>query len=933
MMVPERNLLECDSHRSSRKHSDLLINALSMVIIIAAAFIITLPASLAENRTSVLAKEFMTGESFVLNNDAYTVRVDNYERVILEYSSDFMLIMNNSCENRGTYDFCVKDIVFDLDKDEKKAKFEVFFFGPDIKTTLATNNSDFDIGEETTITVTLKNDGGQKATNVTFMYLFPNEFSFTKIVTKSEGIQNKTLASKGREGEVLNGMFWNGEIKVGETKTFRFNERAVKPIKASYYPTLIYDNGKEVVTKPPTSLSFSTTDYYSIKTLLAPIDYKTDPGQDITEGEAVGSVKNGEEFLFIVHVHNRDDTNHTINVSRLDMYFPDGIRYISNAFIRVHENASTPNSSYFAGREIASQAGKGLYRWSGKVWREDKVLVMRLRGIAEGTHSVQVIANIDREDNHNIMTFASRRDLEVQMEEAEIKSNLDDGELFLSGQQAKLNLYMDNPNEFINFTDVNVSMSIPWVPDTFKNIPLIKKGAIGDIIDTFVTLPSVSERISQEMTVNATYSTEYGSIYSKRFTQTVTVEPVSALELIHYIGNEVIQKGGGNAEIDNKKTVVTVTATNIGGDNILSALITDVVNASLLKDNVMTRRIDVRKGETVNVFTYEIIPPGLVTNQTFGIISNASFMYANASYATKKVSEITVLPKKIDLTISKKVEEDEISRGQQIHLTYELENKEKEPIFNVVIEFPYQRFFDLTGQTTAAIPTIPAEGRIVLNRIETVRPKVNVSALTFSPSRTVFYDQYGNKHSALSNAPTITVKSGPLYAPSFSAEKNSSRSAKPGESITVTTLVTNLGDKAGNASLKDNEKEISFMLGVGDTKKITYDLIMPAKGILRVPQTIIKTTFDGITYYSGSNEYNITPMIEQAAPVTAPEPIIEAKDDSEKVTFEEFVSKARFNIKYLYLFGFIVLICLVLFFLLGSKPKDQEFDFLNNPEK
>ena len=397
----------------------------AMLMLAASCFFIFLLSrqAVAENRTQVFGNTVFTGESFKAGEDIYLIRVDDYEQVILEYSTSFMVVQNGTCQKKPYYQFCVNDIVYDTEKKEKKAEVEVYYYGPSITPTLSMNNSGMIVGEQGTVTLRLKNEGGYKASNVTVMYYFPSDIHLTKIVTKDEIIRNKTITAVNKqtgESQTLSGIFWQGEIPLDRIVTLAFNIRPMKPVKSSFSPTIIYSDGEKEIKKDKEVVTITTADYFEIKTGFFDEEYTVSPGTGITSGEGKSKLEKGEELLYIVHFHNKDETNHTINVTRLDFYFSDGFEYVSNPLLRVYSNASDVNASHLAGRIVPDKVAERLYRWLGKVKRGDMIFVFKLRGVREGKHYAFVDGEMTRGDNPLVQRYNNKDELEIELDEPRI---------------------------------------------------------------------------------------------------------------------------------------------------------------------------------------------------------------------------------------------------------------------------------------------------------------------------------------------------------------------------------------------------------------------------------------------------------------------------------------------------------------------------------
>ncbi len=902
-------------------------------ILLAVFLLCMVPSALAAgNRTSELSRTFYSGDTFKLDDDIYTVDVNSYEEIIIRFNDQFVVVRNGSCSMRGlTYEFCADDIGFDFSNKKKEVDLSVYSYKPDIAVTRTVSKSDPLVGETINVSVTLENQGARKASNVTYTDTFPPDMNVSIPIS-----QPGVYVQRNRKVKLANGstarmhtVFWQGEMIIDDSTSFLYRLTPLKQADHSFSANVHYMKGLEEVDEETDSFDIKAEPYLVMKTNLIDVGYKVPAGRtDVKTWETKDPLL-GEHMLFVVDIVNRYKDNNSINMSELRIHFPPGIRYEREATLRVYDNASDANSSYLTGGVRLNRVSDTLYNWSGKVIKDGKTFVMKVRAVKKGTHRIRVAADIRKGNLPEIYDYSATQSVEVTGKEIEIESNFADGDSFNAGQEKYFTLYLANPNTYANFTDINVTMDIPWSDIRKKHISLVEDSNYKDVLNKNIVMPDVSVPTPLKFYVNVSYRTQFGKRMNKTFKRGITVQPVPDFDVIHEIGGKQVLNSG-SMEVDHREKEVVLRIDSNAEEDLNSVTVREVYNSTLNPSGgLSTKLITLRKGRMNDVFKYKINPPDSNMRKNYTLTTYVAYRIGNHTYNHSLDAVLTVKPKMMDIRIIKELFESTLARGQTAHFSYRIKNTENEPINNITIHFPLQRETDVVGAREFVIDSLKPGETAVVNNEERVRVKKN-GTLSFKKTNVTFRDEAGNIFNDTSNIVRDEVEDGILESPAIFMNKSAPSNVTEGEQFEVELIVKNKGGMPAYVTVRYPRpwytREYTFRALPGSERRIVYNTTVREAGLLNLPDNIANHSYKGFQYYTVPNKAEL-----YSNPKKEPEPVKEEEEKEKRgvnETGKEQKEGKVFNIKYLYLAVFIVLVCLAILYVIRRPKKKKGFEFL-----
>ncbi|MFC1754553.1 hypothetical protein ACFL96_14350 [Thermoproteota archaeon] len=881
---------------------------------------------LAQDGETEVSRDMHTGETFEFKDDVYLVTINSYDEVILGYNDQFIVVRNGTCTKKTIYyDFCVDEIDFDDDKNEPVASINVYSYEPEIKIRRTISVNPVIIGDETIITATVSNNGYNTAYDVIYTDTFPADINIS-----IESSVYKGPIEVRRDNEVMleNGsvmgmytVYWKDDIEAGDSVTFAYKLTPRRPVDQPFSAIARYFNGYEDVIEESDDIVLEALPYFDLKASIMDDEYKNRPGElDINRWESKNLVYSGEDLILIVTIDNNFRDNESIEVPELRFFFPKGMRYLEPYSMKIYNNASDESSSFLSRRIEFNKVNEEFYNWSGEIPQYGKRFVMKVRAAQKGDeHVIRIAGDFKRDEFPNIYDYSVLKTFEVKREDIEIESNFEEGKEFSSGQNAYFTIYLVNPNEYANLTDIDVSMSIPWVEKKKHFVDTLKSANYSDIFNGNIAMPDVTGPTTLNYYVNVSYTTPFGERLSETFQRNVKIQPLSPFNVKHDIdGSEY--DSSSTAEIDNKETEITVKIKNTLKKDIEGIVVTEVFDKNLNPiEKISHKIITLNKDDTTDVFKYKINPPDKSIWQNYTLRTYISYIYENQRFNNSFDLNIKVKPKKMDISIIKEIFEDDVAKGQIAHFKYKITNTEDEVIKDITLHFPFQYETDIVGQTTFRIDEILPEDTVIVNNEERVRMKFDKD-IRIEKTNVSFFDESGNFFNDSSTVERVNVKNGSLQSPAIIVDKTAPLNATAGDNFTVDLKVSNIGKSHTWVTVKDEGYEYRFRLAAGSEKMLSHRTHTDKTGYIELSKAVVNYTHAGFDYHTASEipeVYSKDKVVRKPAP---PRPVIEEVPEIEP-------EKRVFNKKYIYLAGFIILMCLVIWFII-RRPKKEGFEFL-----
>ncbi len=883
-------------------------------------------ASAVENGSLEISGTFYTGDSFELNEDIYRVNVDSYEEIILTYKDQFLVVRNGTCTKKDVYyEFCLEDVEFNLETKDRGAVMSVYSMEPDITISRTISKNSLIIGEDTTITATISNEGLSKAHNVTYTDVFPPEINMS-IPPANRGIisikrENKVILANGSVAYMYT-LFWQDDLEVGESVTFSYKITPRKPVDDTFYANVHYFKGYKDIDEKSDGLSIKADPYMEIRVNLVDVDFKPSAGViNILNWETKSPIRVGEDVIFVVDlVHNYNDNN-SINVSELRFYFPEGFFYTKPYTIRIYENISDQNTSRLTGGVKLEKINDFYYKWSGIVTKGGKTFAMKLKPmLKDDEQTVRIAADFSKDGLPVIYDYSKINTYEIVREDLVIESNFDDKQKFASGQREYFTLYIVNENPFVNLTDLNISLDVPWLNMKSKHIDLVDEENYADIFIGEVTLPSVKSTQSYKFYANVSYMTALGELLNDTFERDIVVDPASDIDVEHEMKSRTVINSG-SADVTYKESEVVLKLKNKVQKDIESVTVREEISTDLYPEGAISSKIiKLEKDATTEVYKYKIDPPDRSVKNSYLIKTYLAYTLENQQHEYSFDVNVSVEPKKMDIDIEKSFVEDDVAKGQIGTFKYVIKNIEEEPINDITINFPLQYETDVVGPRNFTIKRLAPDEEITINNEEKVRFKIEDN-IRIRRTNITFKDDLGNIFSDESNILTEDVLSGSLEDPAIFVNQTAPSDVDAGENFTVNITVSNGGKSPGMVTLKYLGNEVTFKSVPEINRSFIYNASIDSTGLVELPQAVAVYSAGGFDYYTASNtvETYSRKKIEKGGMV-----LEEIMEEAEALPEE----KKLFNIKYLYLTAFIVMVSLIILYILKRPRKEEGFEFI-----
>jgi len=876
-----------------------------------------------ENRSLEVTGDYYSGNAFDFNDITYRVTVNSYYEVVIGYNEQFLVVRNGTCTNKGIhYQFCVDTIEYDADEEDKKATINVYSKESEIEITRSISDQSVIVGRSARITATLSNTGFSKAYNVTYTDSFPFGINISIPLKDKDGTEvrrdQKIILDNGSVIDAYT-LFWQDDMDIGETVVFSYNITPQVIMEHPLVANVHYFNGYKEVDERSDSFDLTADPYFDLRFNVIQLDYANSAGiTDIDNWETQSILYAGEEVYLVTDIYNTLEDNTSIDVSELRFYLPQGIEFLETSQFRIYGNSSDPDSSYLHMTPKLTKVNDHFYTWSGETSLVNELFVIKIKGNKEGEFLLRVAGDFNKDDLPSIFDYSKTIEIEVEKEDILIESNFEDSGEFDSGKQEYFTLYLVNPNEFVNFTNVNVSVYAEWLGERKYHFNKVNASNYVDVINEYVTLPTVVSDTTFSLDVNVTYTTQFGENINETLEREIKIKPISPFIIEHEIGDSTVTNSG-SIKINNEKTEIILKIKNTHARDIESITVTEVFDEELNPVNAISNKlVKLKEDEESEVYRYKINPPDVSRWQNFTINTDIIYPYQDEMYNNSFEVIVEVRPKKLELEVKKELFEGTITRGQIAHVNYRIKNTEDEPIKDITIYFPMQYGTDLVGPKTYKIDKILSEETVIVTNQERVRPKISGN-LKFRRANITFWDEFGNKFNDTSPSVSEDIEEGSLETAAILVNLSAPTTINVNEEFIVKAIVSNIGKKSSSINIEYGGKEQTLRLSPGQVKELNYSVSVDSTGLVELPRAVVDYEIKGIDYYTASEPlevYSREKVVRK--PIVIEEPI-------EEVVVEK---KRIFNIKYLYLLAFIIFVSLIILYIL-RRPKEKEgFEFI-----
>ena len=422
---------------------------LSIPVIILVLFASSSLFALAEDEDYLFNDWVTEGDTFDVSGLSVLVRGGvETSSAILMFPQKTVVLSEGSCSNVDSLSVCLDDWQYVKGGDVKihgedlhEYLIKVKVPGPEIEIERDADNGIMEIGESTKVTIIIRNNGEKAALGLYYSETIPAEFEITNT--------NKIIQYGNR-------LEWRGSIPANGAFEMEYGLRSRGSFSGRIDAVLEYASNERRLSKTD-SLGLKVTSPLEVSAKLDknPMDFK-------------------EENRVYVTVKNKRSSDADVDVS---VRFPASFYIIAS-----HLNATSST----------------LYEGGGTIEGGDEVTyITRFRADSPG----DFIVNISAAGVFPDKTITEHKSVNVSVELKKAELYFVHSDIY-AGEEAKVRLYMKNPNAYTELTDVNAKADSPYFNKTAhaaKFNPL-------EYNELFSTMIKPMEKGRFKMTAEASYT-------------------------------------------------------------------------------------------------------------------------------------------------------------------------------------------------------------------------------------------------------------------------------------------------------------------------------------------------------------------------------------------------------------------------------------------
>ncbi len=455
-------------------------------IYITLMLLIIIPSAYAVDEKQIYSGTIYSHQTNTANisNEIYTFSLSSaHDKAIITLPTNSRVIVkNDSCETTENYKICVSNSGFwyhntTLDDDIYKASVKIYSFlteTTEVELTRTIKTTEFLIGEQTKIDVTLKNTGNVDATNIVYSDPIPTSFAITQI-SDCVVYTNSTHRT----------VKWSGSLKKGMEKRCSYKIKALQNTTFKSQASITYNNGVKIVK------SHSET-----STIIIP-NYQLNMILTLDKNE----VKLGQVANLNINLTNINNNN-SIAITSFKITIPDEL------------DISTPP-------KYLTQDYKEL-SWEGKLTKgETKIFNIKLKSKYIRNYTLKpkasfIINNIRKEVEKSI-SLNSYGDTLLML--------LRVSEEIPSSEKLNIPVTIKNPSSTHSFKDIEliIESELPDFIEITRKIDNLKPLELKEIKDIYFTAPDVVGKKNYSVNLKIIYKSEYNQILEAKEEKIVTV--------------------------------------------------------------------------------------------------------------------------------------------------------------------------------------------------------------------------------------------------------------------------------------------------------------------------------------------------------------------------------------------------------------------------
>lgn len=803
-------------------------------------FIITCAAAAGAAEEKIFSGWQYPGETLVENDMVFSFTwIEDYEELRLRYGDYYKSIDKGGCEIlKGTNDTikaCYDRNEYDLSKKEFKAYIMLYLREPEIEIRREFSKTEFYVGEEITVDVSLENKGELTAYDI----VYEDSLEDFELV--------RCIGGCYQEGNTI--IWKDSHINKESTETFTYKVKPQDSFERKLTAVLRYNTTRGSEQDFSDSIKVESDYLLGIETKIVDTEYYAKDRDDLSgtgieynykepfgstrkvKGSELKETGTGSYVKYLVELtNNRYDDVEKIKVNNLEIRVPNNFGDISLSDVKAYINSTNDK---LVGSRGMEHAGYNVYRWKGSI-EDRKIFVLKMRAELSGHPSIFTSAGY-REDDINISIDDIKDSIEIINVSPEIRlifEKRDPGTRFYSkteyfdddeyrsesNKKEIMKVRLDNPSQDVRLENIKIVIDSGIFNESLEYFTREIGSSESRLLDVKEFLmPQVEKDTTYPFDINITWETEYGEIFRESHDRKVKVESIKDIKATHKFSDSNVDSG--------QKFYITTMLENTRQNPAYNVTATDDYGGFMFRGGITSQRTDIKEKTKIDAYKYEVEAPEVENKTRMCINTTIDYSTVEGDYKIFKEDCVTVNPRAIDLKISDRIDEPHIYLGEIFSLDYTFKNNDEKSAYDLQILFPPQKYFDIVAGTASA-----GFSRLDKNEEWKITDKFKIRAKTteridFDDISITYRDKHGNSFNVSDKPGSVKVEEQSINSPMLIITKNvSAEEIEAGQAANVTLKIENIGEGvAQNITLHDYGRE--FKLGnIGDNEVIEYSL-------------------------------------------------------------------------------------------------------------
>ncbi|MBN1502127.1 hypothetical protein JW930_01165 [Candidatus Woesearchaeota archaeon] len=489
---------------------------------------------------------------------------------------------------------------------------------------------------------------------------------------------------------------------------------------------------------------------------------------------------------------------------------------------------------------------EGLYVWDGSLTNGTKKFYIDVSGKLSGTSLL--IMTVDYDYDTMSLTKTITKEINVVNKGIEITSSLENEQSFEEGKSIRITFGVKNLNSFIDIKNVKPHFSSTLLNITGLSYPRLAVNQSDRLVDMMFALPDVTSSTTHDIDLNITYESQHGEEFSQKTTKKITIVPIRGISITKTLSADSIEEEG--------IVTVTVQLTNDRvEDTIYNIKVSeDIPNFKI--EGVTSNTLSLAPGQSLEAYSYQITAPRIIAETAYELRTDVYYKDLEGEYNPYTIKTLTVTPRSSDVSVTKSA--GSMHLGKTSEVNYVIENRDTEPVYDIVLFFTEDQEFDTVDSFSTSIDKMdPGES---LRVTEKVRPKTyGTIGLDSSIFRYANYlgRELNSTAAAISISVTQVVLEGPVVLLTKLVDKNTLGEE---DVANVTLTIRNIGDTEAIIQLYDIQ-EWNLTIGPETEQNITYNL---TKDNIFTDKAVAYYSYKDSTYRAVSDPLSISAVSTSA---------------------------------------------------------------------